>query len=98
MESFLAQYEVLAYADDMILASSPSVPASTVRDDARVGLSVTIEKCASTQEGGISFMGTRILRDAPFNLAECATRSLYKSLRAADVSRHSKIRLLSCRP
>ena len=103
VESFLAQYEVLAYADDMILASSPSVPASTVREDAhaalaRVGLSVTIEKCASTQEGGISFMGTRIIRDSPYNLAECATRSLYESLRtlrAADVSRHSKIRLLS---
>ncbi|ESU38294.1 Reverse transcriptase, partial [Giardia duodenalis] len=103
VESFLAQYEVLAYADDMILASSPSVPASTVREDAhaalaRVGLSVTIEKCASTQEGGISFMGTRIIRDSPYNLAECATRSLYESLRtlrAADVSRHDKIRLLS---
>ncbi|ESU40772.1 Reverse transcriptase/endonuclease [Giardia duodenalis] len=103
VESFLAQYEVLAYADDMILASSPSVPASTVREDAhaalaRVGLSVTIEKCASTQDGGISFMGTRIIRDSPYNLAECATRSLYESLRtlrAADVSRHDKIRLLS---
>ena len=103
VESFLAQYKVLAYADDMILASSPSVPASTVREDARaalarVGLSVTVEKCASTQDGGVSFMGTRIIRDSPYNLAECATRSLYESLetlRAADISRHDKIRLLS---
>ncbi|ESU40182.1 Reverse transcriptase/endonuclease, partial [Giardia duodenalis] len=103
VESFLSHYVVLAYADDMILASSPSVPASTVREDAhaalaRVGLSVTIEKCASTQDGGISFMGTRIIRDSPYNLAECATRSLYESLRtlrAADVSRHDKIRLLA---
>ena len=103
VESFLSAYKVLAYADDMILAFPPSVPASRARDDARdalarVGLSVVPEKCASTQEGGVSFMGTRILRDAPFNLAETAARALHGHLgvlRAAGLSRHDRLRLLA---
>ena len=103
VESFLSAYKVLAYADDMILAFPPSVPASRARDDARdalarVGLSVVPEKCASTQEGGVSFMGTRILRDAPFNLAETAARALHAHLgvlRAAGLSRHDRLRLLA---
>ena len=103
VESSLSAYEVLAYADDMILAADPSVPASRVRDDARdalarVGLSVVPEKCASTQEGGVSFMGTRILRDAPFNLAETAARALHGHLdvlRAAGLARHDRLRLLA---
>lgn len=104
VESFLPQYKVLAYADDMILASEPSVPADKVRDDARaalarVGLSVVTAKCASTQDGGIAFMGTRVIRDAPFNLAERATRSLYDyldALRTAGLRRHDSVRLLAC--
>lgn len=104
VESFLPQYKVLAYADDMILASEPAIPADKVRDDARaalarVGLSVVTAKCTSTQDGGIAFMGTRILRDAPYNLAEQATRSLHDylgALRAARLPRHDSIRLLAC--
>ena len=103
VESMLQQYKVIAYADDMILASNPSIPADKIREDAHkalaaVGLTVTLEKCASTQDGGISFMGTRIIRDSPYNLAEHATRTLHDSLntlRASNISQHDKLRVLS---
>lgn len=102
-EAFLSQYELLAYADDLVVASHPSVPADTVKRDAsdalaKVGLCVEQSKCASTQLGAIAFMGTRILRDGPYNLGEQATRSLLgqlETLRAADLSRHDRLRLLA---
>lgn len=76
VESFLSAYKVLAYADDMILAFPPSVPASRARDAlARVGLSVVPEKCASTQEGGVSFMGTRRSTSRRRRRAPCTATS-----------------------
>lgn len=105
IESSLQQYRVLAYADDLIVASPPSVPADAVRRDAAralasIGLCVEASKCTSTQTGAIAFMGTRIIKDAPFNLGEQAARSLAAHLdvlAAASLSRHDRLRLLvSC--
>ncbi|EFO65686.1 Reverse transcriptase/endonuclease, putative [Giardia lamblia P15] len=105
VEAFLSQYELLAYADDLIVASPPSIHADTVKKDAsdalaKVGLCVEVSKCTSTQLGAIAFMGTKILRDAPFNLGEQASRTLQsqlETLHAAELSRHDRLRLLvSC--
>ncbi|ESU45216.1 Reverse transcriptase [Giardia duodenalis] len=103
VESLLSQYKLLAYADDLIVASPPSVHADTVKRDAssalaKAGLSVELSKCTSTQLGAIAFMGTRVLRDAPFNLGEQASRALMARLdvlRAARLSRHDCLRLLA---
>ena len=105
IESSLQQYKVLAYADDLIVASPPSIPADVVRQDAAralssIGLCVEASKCTSTQMGAIAFMGTKIIKDAPFNLGEQASRSLAAQLdilASADLSRHDRLRLLiSC--
>lgn len=43
-------------------------------------------------------MGTKVLRDSPYNLAEIATRSMYESmdiLRGSSASLHDRLRLLS---
>lgn len=103
VETLLSQYKLLAYADDLIVASPPSVHADTVKRDAssalaKAGLSVELSKCTSTQLGAIAFMGTRVLRDAPFNLGEQASRALMARLdvlRAAQLSRHDRLRLLA---
>ncbi|ESU45217.1 Reverse transcriptase [Giardia duodenalis] len=103
IELSLQRYRILAYADDMILASEPSVPADTVRQDATralaaIGLTVEPAKCTSTQAGAITFMGTKILKDAPFTLAQTAARRLHEHiavLRGAGLSRVDRLRLLS---
>lgn len=95
VETLLSQYKLLAYADDLIVASPPSVHVDTVKRDAssalaKAGLCVEPSKCASIQLGAIAFMGTRVLKDAPFNLGEQASRALM-----ARLSRHDCLRLLA---
>lgn len=102
IETFLSNYRVIAYADDIVLASDPHINTDTVKEEARqalakVGLTVEPSKCSSTSGGSISFMGTKVLKDGPYNLAEMATRGLYSYLEAlhnTDLSKHEKLRLL----
>ncbi|EFO65688.1 Reverse transcriptase/endonuclease [Giardia lamblia P15] len=102
VDTFLSRYRIIAYADDIVVAFDQGTPLETVREDARsalarIGLTVEGAKCTSTLGGGISFMGTRILREGPFNLAETATRALgshIRTLQSADLTRHDRLRLL----
>ena len=103
VEASLPQYKVIAYADDLVLAAAEGVPADRARADAQaalatVGLTVEPAKCTSTQAGAITFMGTKILKDAPFTLAQTAARRLHEHiavLRGAELSRGDRLRLLS---
>ena len=103
VEASLPQYKVIAYADDLVLAAAEGVPADRARADAQaalatVGLTVEPAKCTSTQAGAITFMGTKILKDAPFTLAQTAARRLHEHiavLRGAELSRVDRLRLLS---
>ena len=103
VEASLPQYKVIAYADDLVLAAAEGVPADRARADAQaalatVGLTVEPAKCTSTQAGAITFMGTKVLKDAPFTLAQTAARRLHEHiavLRGAGLSRVDRLRLLS---
>lgn len=102
LEALLPRYKLLAYADDLLVASHPSVHMDVVRKDAsdvlaKVGLMVEASKCTSTQLGAISFMGTKIIKDSPYNLGEQATHTLLghlEVLHSAWLSRHDRLRLL----
>lgn len=103
VETFLNEHKIIAYADDIVIAFNPNIHLDTVKQGAitalsKVGLVVEPSKCSSTLGGSISFMGTRIIKDGPYNLAEAATRALYEHLRTlnkAEISRHDRIRLLT---
>lgn len=103
IETHLSQYKVIAYADDLVLVSEEGVHVDKVKEDARValariGLTVEPSKCTSTQMGSISFMGTKIVKDSPYSLAETSARKLQdylKILRETDISLHNQLRLLA---
>ncbi|KAE8301202.1 putative Reverse transcriptase/endonuclease [Giardia duodenalis] len=103
VETYLGQYKVVAYADDLVIASEEAIPIDTVKSDAqsalsRIGLTVELSKCSSTQAGAISFMGTRVLKHSSFNLAQTSARRLHEHLavlRASGLSLHDRLRLLS---